>query len=99
MSTNAYHSLRSIRTLLVTIAMVVASTLFLAGTASADVLIPRENTGGSGGGGGAAQVIDEAYAAASARWATIAPFEQGILILGESQAQARQIDTQTLTAF
>ncbi len=61
MSASPYGSLRSLRTLrtlLVTIAMLVASTLFVAGTASADVLIPREDTGGSGGGGGSAQVVD-----------------------------------------
>jgi hypothetical protein len=56
-TTVPYRSVRSIRTLLVTIAMLIASTLFAAGTASADVLNPRVDTGGSGGGGGSAPLV------------------------------------------
>jgi hypothetical protein len=99
MNRNAHRSHRSIRTLLVTITMLIVSTIFVAGNASADVLVPREDTGGSGGGGGAAELIDEAYAAAAVRWATIGPSEQGMVVLGRARSQARQINSEALSAF
>jgi hypothetical protein len=57
MSLSSAFPLRSFRMLVVTVALVFASTFgFAASQVSADVLVPGASTGGAGGGGGSAQV-------------------------------------------
>ncbi len=55
MTRHASRPVRSLRILVVTLALLLVSTL----VASADSLVPAVDTGGAGGGGGSATVLDE----------------------------------------
>lgn len=92
MTTQPISSLRSIRVLLVTLALALASTVgFAASDVSADVLVPARDIGVSGGGGGLGDKIDETTRAQNLDALTIGGFAEQV----DESERAQNLDELT----